>query len=76
MRIARMFQIETNNYENAHGKKPKGFGCWMFEIREMIGDKPFRYWVAPPTSMNYGKACKWCRKWIGTKNISWVKVGS
>lgn len=21
---------DTSNYEHAHGKKPKGFGCWYF----------------------------------------------
>ncbi len=25
-------RLETNEYEASHGKKPRGFGLWWFEI--------------------------------------------
>jgi len=25
-------RVETNQYEFAHGKKPRGYGCWFFMI--------------------------------------------
>ena len=29
MKISR---IDTNEYESSHGKKPRGFGCWLFDV--------------------------------------------
>jgi len=27
-------RIETNEYEFSHGRKPRGLGCWAFQIGE------------------------------------------
>lgn len=26
-------RIDTSRFENAHGKTPRGYGCWAFETR-------------------------------------------
>lgn len=45
-------KVETSRYEFAHGRKPKGRGLWMFEVRI-----PGRDWlVLPVTAMAYSKA--------------------
>jgi hypothetical protein len=27
-------RVETNEYEFSHGRKPRGMGCWAFQIGE------------------------------------------
>ncbi len=27
-------RVETNEYEFSHGRKPRGTGCWAFQIGE------------------------------------------
>jgi hypothetical protein len=27
-------RVETNEYECSHGRKPRGMGCWAFQIGE------------------------------------------
>ena len=34
-----MIAVSTTMYEWSHGKKPRGFGCWIFQI----GKCPIQY---------------------------------
>ena len=45
-----MIAVSTTMYEWSHGKKPRGFGCWIFQI----GKCPIQY--QPKEAMNYSEA--------------------
>ena len=71
MAIYRASQVEVSgeaHYEEVHGKKPAGKGCWLFvnaadnEMIAMIADRP------------YGKAKKLAAEIAGEKGIRHIKV--
>ena len=37
-------QYSTREYEFSHGRKPKGFGSWAFEVDLLDGAKPLTWW--------------------------------
>lgn len=45
-------EINTNDYINAHGKDPKGYGLWFFQIGESKGH----------ITGHYTEATKYARK--------------
>lgn len=45
--------VVTSKYKGVHGKEPKGFGMWAFEIN---GKEVFT-----PKAMNYGDAVNWAK---------------
>lgn len=48
-------KVTTRQYENAHGRKPKGFGLWAFEIvDDSNGQVATTLWI----TANYGEAKK------------------
>jgi len=59
-------EVNTTEYEFSHGKKPRGFGCWAFQI----GRDPEPYW----SHGNYGQAVKDARKMAVAKKEWLVKV--
>ena len=44
-------RVYTTSYRFSHGKNPRGFGCWCFEIDAPDGSILHRFYTA-----NYGKA--------------------
>jgi hypothetical protein len=40
---------DTNEYEFSHGRKPKGFGSWAFEVDLMEGATPLTWWFNQST---------------------------
>jgi hypothetical protein len=63
-------RIETANYENSHGRKPRGRGVWMFEMIE------FTYNAKPTlfqASGTYSEALRLAKKEarnLGTSTIT------
>lgn len=57
-------EIETREFEFAHGKKPRGVGQWFFNFGYLKNGKPgslvFIDFPAPPL-LSYGEAKKWAR---------------
>jgi hypothetical protein len=50
-------KISTENYEFAHGKKPRGTGMWAFDFRRNGA------WTTEfaPLSWTYSQAASWAR---------------
>lgn len=61
-------RVSTSRYEFAHGRKPRGFGVWAFEIItgtiEII-----------PGSMSYSEAKKAAQEIAASRNVSEIHVG-
>lgn len=53
-------RFETDGYQWAHGKAPRGYGQWAFTALEMDGGKEV-FWAPSST---YSEAKKWARKHI------------
>lgn len=51
-------QFETRAYEFAHGRKPRGFGMWAFEVDHEDGRHQV---VWAPRSMQFSEAKAWMR---------------
>ena len=49
-------KVEVERYVRSHGKKPKGWGRWMFSYSR-DGSDPFE----SPSSMSWGDAQKWAK---------------
>jgi len=67
-----MITIETEFYEMAHGKLPRGTGCWAFEFK--VGGT----WVTEfaPGTMTLAKAKAWARGYAALIGAFRVQVGS
>lgn len=48
-------QYSTSEYEFSHGRKPKGFGSWAFEVDLLDGSKPLVWWWNQSTLTNAKK---------------------
>ena len=49
--------VNTAVYEYSHGRKPRGFGHWAFEVMTGSGREKTVVWF----SGNYGDGAKWAR---------------
>jgi len=61
-------EINTNEYQFAHGKKPSGYGHWAF-IPEDFGEKFWcegKYSDAKREAIKYARARKVCRMFVAT----------
>jgi len=66
-------KIRTENYEDTHGKKPRGEGIWAFNFHR---DHAFTTEFTP-CSMKFSDAKRWAKqtaKQIG--GIEWIDVGT
>ena len=63
-------RVETNRYERAHGKKPRGFGQWAFYFDDMGGEP---IWV--PKAMSYSDAVKWAKGEAKKAGKEYIYVG-
>lgn len=62
-------EIETREYEFAHGKKPRGFGNWAF-IFDGQRETPF-FQLG-----KYSDACRMARAYAVARNFRRIEVGS
>lgn len=58
-----MITVQTNQYEFAHGHKPKGDGLWMFEV-EYTGQEWQKGQETVKRSMPYRSAVASVKKYI------------
>ena len=65
-------KVETVRYERANGKKPKGYGQWLFSYDSKAVD-PSEY-IAPPNAMNYNDAAKWAANRAKEDGKSYIYV--
>lgn len=52
-------KISTGNYEDTHGKKPKGDGTWVFTFRR---GHAFTSETAPNWARKFADAKKWAKQ--------------
>jgi hypothetical protein len=57
------FEFDTRPYEFAHGRAPKGYGCWAFQLRTHGLPRPEPVWAPSST---YGEAKRWFRNHVRT----------
>jgi len=71
-------QIETNQYEFAHGKKPRGMGYWafVFSVPASIAGGASRLTEFAPSTMSYAEAKKWAQARARDLKAARVEVGS
>ena len=55
-------QFTTATYEFAHGKKPRGTGCWAFVVHAASGKPGDVRMVFTPGSMSFTEAKRWVRQ--------------
>ena len=63
-------RVETSEYQFSHGRKPRGFGLWFFELTTPKGKREFIY------SGMYGKACEAAIAHGLTLQATRIQVGS
>lgn len=51
-------KIETNSFVRSHGKQPRGYGMWGFEVTHTDGREEI---VFVPHSMAYTDAKRWIK---------------
>jgi hypothetical protein len=61
-------EVRTTDYEFAHGKKPRGYGCWAFFFDAVT--EPFWH------TGKYAEAKKMAVAYAVTKGYRVVRVGS
>ncbi len=59
-------EVITTEYEFSHGKKPRGEGCWAFEINDRI------FWPAPYQA--YGEAVKDAKREAKARDCDIISV--
>lgn len=57
--------VSTTEFEFSHGRKPRGFGIWIFEVGNDIFESG---------PMNYGDAVKAAKKFAVACNTTAVKL--
>ena len=57
-------EVKTTDYVNTHGKDPKGYGFWFFQIGEQTGH----------ITGNYSEAVKYAKRSAQRQNISQIEV--
>jgi hypothetical protein len=57
-------KVKTNDYVNTHGKAPKGYGFWFFQIGEQKSH----------ITGNYSEAVKCAKQLAQRQNISQIEV--
>lgn len=57
-------EVKTDDYVNAHGKDPKGYGFWFFQVGEQTCH----------ITGNYGEAVKYAKQSAQRQNISRIEV--
>jgi hypothetical protein len=65
-------KIDTGRYERSNGKKPKGFGQWLFSYDSKAAD-PAEY-ISTPNAMSYGDAAKWAANKAKEDGKSYIYV--
>jgi len=51
-------RTDTSEYENTHGRKPRGFGLWFFELLGTDGQGRYTTETVRVPNSNYGPAKK------------------
>lgn len=74
-------RIESNRYQFAHGREPRGFGLWAFEVTERVeradGFVTETRTVFTPRPMSFRDAKHWVRHQVrGSRSVCKVEVGS
>lgn len=72
-------EIETRQFEFAHGKKHRGIGHWAFRftLLEFVGSSlPSDIVEFAPGTVSYSEATKWARARAKELHASRVEVGS
>jgi hypothetical protein len=64
--------VDTYRYERSNGKKPKGYGQWLFSYDKKAAD-PAEY-ISPPNSMTYADAAKWAANKAKEDGKSYIYV--
>lgn len=59
--------FDTSPWRGSHGREPRGFGLWAFEVHSLRkhptrGEIPAQDTVFAPHSMNYAEAKRWIRR--------------
>jgi hypothetical protein len=57
-------EVKTNSYVNTHGRDPKGFGRWAFQVGENVEF----------ITSNYGEAVKAAKLIARQNNVSRIEV--
>ena len=57
-------EVKTNSFVNAHGRDPKGFGRWAFQIGDSIG------WITD----TYSEAVKVAKRSAQRQGITQIEV--
>lgn len=75
-------QIETSQFEFAHGRRPRGRGFWMFRVKRIEEGKVREEIMNGESNQTFQEACQTVRSQIKEKiiNCEWViksvQVGS
>ena len=64
-------RIETTTYEWSHGKKPRGFGLWAFDLH-LGGGKVET--VFAPGYQSITTAKKWVKETVGLRRVRSIQV--
>ena len=65
--------IETNSYVRSHGKQPKGFGRWGFEILDLSCRNVVELKFTP--SSTYTEAKKFIKAYVNEKYPQYANTG-
>ena len=65
-------RIETSSFEFAHGKKPRGTGCWAFDFHKADRSVETRF---APGMVSFADARKWAEANVPAGTVR-IQVGS
>jgi hypothetical protein len=66
--------IDNIAFVRSHGKQPKGYGCWAFEINDDYSGNVFRL-VFCPGSRTLTDAKRWLRAWVAENMAAELATG-